>query len=179
MNKKILLPFLLLLAVTLSAGKCKKIFNNVDTDGLPPATQTGANTLGFLLNGQPWTPKGYAGLSGNLSLYYDVSFRGGVFNIAARRTLSDTDKQGFVIASDSVQNEGNIILGQKNSVVSFWNAECDYDGFDTSVKTEGICSITKLDKINKIFAGTFELTLSKSGCDTIRITQGRFDMRWY
>jgi hypothetical protein len=179
MNRKLFYPLLLLLVVTLSSGECKKLFTNLDADGLPPATQTGANTLGFLLNGQPWTPKGFAGLSGNLSLYYDVSFRGGVFNIAARRTLSDTDKQGFVIASDSIQNEGGFILGQKNSIADFWNSNCSYYGSDVSVTIEGICTITKLDKVNKIFSGTFELTLSKQGCNTIRITKGRFDMRWY
>src|SRR5690554_904281 len=39
-------------------------------DQLPPATQTGANTAGCLVNGEPFTPKGYIA-SGNLAPYYD------------------------------------------------------------------------------------------------------------
>ena len=42
--------FLLFCCISLSGMKCKK-----DELGLPPITQTGANKLGFLLNGQPWT----------------------------------------------------------------------------------------------------------------------------
>ncbi len=41
---------------------CKKdSTNTTDVPGLPPATQIGANTFGFLLNGQPWVPKGNNG----------------------------------------------------------------------------------------------------------------------
>ena len=61
--------------VTFSCSSCKKEIA-IDNSGLPPATQTGANTLGFTLNGQPWTPQGNNGTA-NLSLYYDVTFRGG------------------------------------------------------------------------------------------------------
>ena len=37
---------------------------------LPLATQTGANTLGCLVNGQPWTPQGNNG-SSNYTVSYD------------------------------------------------------------------------------------------------------------
>ncbi|MFZ6025669.1 MAG: hypothetical protein ACOYVG_14560 [Bacteroidota bacterium] len=36
-------------------AKCRK--DKLGSNGLPAATQEGKNTLGFLLNGQPWTPK--------------------------------------------------------------------------------------------------------------------------
>lgn len=43
----------------------------------------------------------------------------------------------------------------------------------------GSLSITKYDLANKIFSGTFEFTLfdPATSCDTIRITQGRFDKK--
>jgi|GEM_PF-4482748 len=43
---------------------------------LPPITQTGANTFGFLLNGQVWLPKGSDGTP-NLTSSYDPTFMGG------------------------------------------------------------------------------------------------------
>jgi hypothetical protein len=76
MSRKLFYPLLLLLVITLSSGECKKLFTNLDADGLPPATQTGANTLGFLLNGQPWTPKGLVGQSANLRVAYDHAWGG-------------------------------------------------------------------------------------------------------
>ncbi|WP_162550068.1 hypothetical protein [Hymenobacter nivis] len=62
----------LLLSLALLLG-CKKT-EQAPADQLPPATQTGANTLGCLVNGQPWTPQGYNG-SSNYSVVYDPTFR--------------------------------------------------------------------------------------------------------
>src|ERR1039457_5887697 len=60
---------------------CRK--EHLLTNGLPPATQTGANTFGFLLNGKPWIPSGYDSYMNNLSLYLDPGYRNGVFEISA------------------------------------------------------------------------------------------------
>ena len=38
--------------------------------------------------------------------------------------------------------------------------------------------ITKLDKNAGIISGTFNATLYKPGCDTLKITDGRFDMKF-
>ena len=43
----------------LCAASCKK--ENKNEDQLPPATQTGANTFGCLVNGKVWIPKGFSG----------------------------------------------------------------------------------------------------------------------
>ncbi len=61
------------LAILLTAGSCKKSAEKQ----LPPATQTGANTFGCLINGKPYTatkPKP-PGMSGSLlgTSYYSVN----------------------------------------------------------------------------------------------------------
>ena len=69
--------YLLLLAtIILCSLQCRKTPRPTVTDipGLPPATQTGANTLGFLLNGQPWTPQGSNGTA-NLSIDFDPGIK--------------------------------------------------------------------------------------------------------
>ena len=158
---------------------CKKL---TDSNGLPLATQEGRNTLGFLLNGQPWTPAGYDGGVSNLSLYYDESYRGGVFNISTYNLLHNAtnDIQQLTFASDSIQKPQTITFGVKNFTVIFFNDKnlCDYSSTDTNTKMSGSCTITKLDKPNRIFAGTFDFVLIKAGCDTIKITEGRFDMKY-
>ncbi|MCU7693044.1 hypothetical protein ACFSPU_02210 [Haoranjiania flava] len=66
------------LALLLSAGSCKKSAENQ----LPPATQTGANTFGCLINGKPLIanrkpPKGMSGLSnGTTSYSINLSYPG-------------------------------------------------------------------------------------------------------
>ena len=174
---------ILFLFISLTANECKK---HKDTgnpvDQLPPATQTGANTLGFLLNGEPWTPKGWSGSTTNLSIYYDESYNGGTFNITTYRQLSQDDKQTFAIAMDSFQNPATFYLNKfSNLKVGFDNRiqSCTITPFDTSIFRNGKLVITKLDKLNQIISGTFDFILFNRTCgDTIKITKGRFDMKF-
>jgi hypothetical protein len=42
---------------------------------------------------------------------------------------------------------------------------------------KGTLTIIRLDLTKGIIAGTFEFTLAKPGCDTIRVTNGRFNKK--
>lgn len=169
---------IVILFFILIASKCKKDpVTNVGS--LPPATQTGANTLGFLLNGVPWTPQGYNGTA-NLSTSVDFGYHKGVFNISAYRIITAGNSESFAIFSDSL-NYMTIpitISLVKNSPagIYFSNKNCFFFYSDTSVTRTGSLTISKLDKTNHIISGTFNATLSQSGCGTIQITDGRFDM---
>ncbi len=85
---------LILIISLFSFAKCNN--EKMDSDGLPPATQESKNTLGFLLNRQPWTPQGFSG-TGNLSIDYDPNFNNGILGIAAYRTISSSDKTQFIL----------------------------------------------------------------------------------
>jgi hypothetical protein len=169
----LLLAFCFLLTTGM---QCKK--DKTDTPGLPAATQEGKNTLGFLLNGEPWKPQGFNGTA-NLSIFYDEGFRGGVFNISAYRLFGDNSskRQGFAIACDSIQTAQKVIFGQKNFTVIYQSESCDYISNDLTT-VNGYCEITKIDKVNKIFSGVFEVKFTKQGCEPVNITQGRFDMKY-
>jgi len=52
---------------------------------------------------------------------------------------------------------------------------CLYDFDDTF---EGYVNFSKIDKINYIVSGTFEFSTVTDDCETINITNGRFDMRY-
>ncbi len=163
-----------------SFAKCSK--EKMDSNGLPPATQEGKNTLGFLLNGQPWTPQGFNGTA-NLSLNYDPTFSGGVFNLSGYKILNSSGaRQRITMYGDSIQNAQRIILPNQNKFGAIFRNDisgCDYDIADTSVKiVEGYFDIKKLDKNNNIFAGEFEIKFKKDGCEDVQISQGRFDMKY-
>ena len=164
----------------IGCSSCKK--NTVDSNGLPAATQTGANTFGFLLNGQPWTPQGNNGTA-NLSHDVDFGYKNGIFNIAAYRIVTNANRQDISIGVSDSLNFMNIPitlqLTQKSLFgIYFSNNNCDFFSTDSIVYDQGFLTITKLDRINRIISGNFNVTLFQKGCDTVKISDGRFDMKF-
>lgn len=178
---KKLITAVLILSVCCFA-ECKK--NKPDANGLPAATQEGKNTLGFLLNGQPWKPQGFSG-TGNLSIDYDQGFNNGILGIVGYRTLTASDKTQFILGIVDSLNFLNapftLIIKKKSlGALNFSTKNyCDILHTDTTIYQSGKIIISKLDRMNRIIAGTFEGILFKQTCgDTIRITDGRFDMKY-
>ena len=179
--------YILLLAITIGFTQCckEKPTNSDDNNlpGLPPATQTGANTLGFLLNGEPWTPAGNNGTA-NLSIDFDPGFNNGIFGIAAYKASPTTISQIVIWVKDSL----NFITIPKqyyiDSVslggVSFTdNESCERHSYDSRNYSSGILNITKLNRVAGILAGDFHCLLFNPSCgDTIKITNGRFDIKF-
>ena len=178
--------YILLLAITIGFTQCckEKPTNSDDNNlpGLPPATQTGANTLGFLLNGEPWTPAGNNGTA-NLSIDFDPGFNNGIFGVSAYNGIAVNNVEYFGIGiTDSLNFKTapfSLSLYNK-SIYSllFQRNSCDYLWIDPLVKASGSLTISRLDRTNNVIAGTFNATLIKEGCDTIKITEGRFDMKF-
>jgi hypothetical protein len=173
------LAIAILIVFTLSSADCYK--NKTDSDELPPATQEGKNKIGFLLNGQVYTPKGYNGTS-NLSIDVDYGFRTGIFNIAAYRTINSITEQFTIGISDSL-NLISIpytfkIRPQSVFGVSYTKGNCDYFSKDNTTSAQGKMTITKLDKTNRIISGIFDASLNKTSCEPITISEGRFDMKY-
>jgi len=177
--KHISLITTLLLIIT-SSSNCIKSGSYTPT--LPPATQEGKNTCGFLVNGKVWRPRGDNGFP-NLNCNYDETFMGGAFNINGYMYESGANNSiSFVIAIDSLQSAGLYKLNVKKggAIGKYCNGVtlCCYHWTDTIPNHNAFLNITKLDKQNRIVSGTFEYALAISGCDTVRITQGRFDMKF-
>ena len=172
------LMLLLLIAFVFSFAQCKK--SNPDSNGLPAATQDGKNTLGFLLNGQPWKPQGTV-LTGNLSIDFDINFNQGIFNIVAYDFTSPNPEQLTIGVRDSLifmSAPFSLNLNRNSLYVISFTKNCEYFSTLSDVESSGSLTVSKLDKINHIISGTFNAVLSKVGCDTVRITEGRFDMKY-
>jgi hypothetical protein len=170
-------PTLFLLATLLGLSQCKKKAPD-PLSQLPSATQTGANTFGCLVNGQVWTPLGFNGTS-NYSVSYDPTYRKGTLSIGTYRYLdtSTNTREDIKIYSDSMQTIGKYTLTLPNHQEALFydrTGQCKYVQNGPHYR-KGTLTITRLDLKAGIISGTFSFTLYKSGCDSIRVTQGRFD----
>ena len=176
--KKLITATLILTLFTFS--KCEK--EKADTNGLPPATQEGKNTLGFLLNGQVWKPQGNNGTA-NLSIDFDAGINNGIFSLSAYRIINPSNRERFGLG---IKDSLNFIsvpktykLGNNTSYgVAYSDETCSYDYFVIMVIRSGSLTITNLDRINRVISGTFSAILEKAGCADIKITEGRFDMKF-
>ncbi len=159
-------------------AKCNK--DKIDSKGLPPATQEGKNTLGFLLNGQIWKPQGTR-VAANLSIDYDPNFNNGIFSIVAYNFLTPVSEQFIIGVRDSLNfmNAPFEVSLNNTSLYSIsYNTPCDYFNQLNEVQSSGRLTVSKLDRANRIISGTFTATLSRAGCITLQITEGRFDMKF-
>jgi hypothetical protein len=186
--KQLLVPALALALLT----QCRKSAPDPakPEDQLPPATQTGANTFGCLLNGQPWVPSGGGLFSNpNLLITYDPAYKGGNLAITAYRVLDSTSNKQYIgVGGDGINQVGSYPLTTytTNPIASLRVASFS-DGSKTSpcneyssapgTKATGQLILTRLDNTQGIVSGTFNFTLSQPGCDTVKVTQGRFDYK--
>jgi hypothetical protein len=143
-------------------------------DLLPPATQTGENTLGFLLDGEPWTP--------NRLFQGDYRKSDGRFNIHTRNEKYDEDGDPigstFSIGSINTQlfDEGNYQITEYGNLSAgiYFLVGCYYVSFSDE---PGMLDISRLDTLERIISGTFQCRVISEDCsDTLSITGGRFDV---
>ena len=177
MNK--LLPALLLAAL-LGLSQCKTP-DAGPVEQLPAATQTGANTFGCLVNGQVWVPKGYNGTS-NYSVDYEPVLNNGLFNLKTYRYPdASNDFQAITLdVSSDFQVKSYSFQNPKRTLAAFKDTKtgCFWINADSAVTyRRGVLTITRLDKQAGVVSGTFWFTLYKPGCDSVRVTQGRFDKK--
>ena len=162
---------LLLLLTLLALAHCTKKKDPDPVDQLPPATQTGANTFGCLVNGQAWTPKGYSGTS-NYSIAYDSGLNGGVFDLRTYRYPdSGNEYQYIIMYANRMSRTGAYSFVNTNQTEASLHdtaKKCYWSSRDSTYR-RGSLTITRLDLQAGIISGTFAFTLYKPGCDTLKV----------
>ena len=160
---------LCLAAAVLAAGSCKKDDPNA---GLPAATQTGANTFGCLVDGNVFVPLAPQAINSShrdpleASLYRTdilVSARGdGYVDFALRRAFQP----------------GTYPLGDANANANGYGLyQISAGDYYTDATHTGTVTLTRIDTVARIAAGTFQFTgINRSG-QTVTVTDGRFDVR--
>lgn len=139
------------------------------TPTLPPATQTGENTFGCLVDGKVWLPKGGGFVQTMSCEYYSPSF----LTIQANKAQAG---EGIGFSLSNVTNTGGYTLNDTLSgqSVRFHNSNM---AFICDSIVPGNLTITKLDTVNKIISGTFFFD-AINGSNRVLIRQGRFDFKY-
>jgi hypothetical protein len=169
------IPFLFA-SILFFAASCKKD-DPLNTDKLPPATTSGKNTFGCKINGKVWLPAGGTLWDSPISAKHDMGWVGcDQLYIGVKRVIGDdtADIDQHLILNVWCPALGENTITPGDGVFIDFN-NCGYYRVDTL--SPYILSITRLDSINFIASGTFELTVINDDCeDTLRITEGRFDV---
>lgn len=166
--------------VLLGGAQCKKHSALVPDNpyGLPNVNEPG--TAGALINGQPWIASAAA-----LQASDPVAFTYGdtVFTMNGQDT-------GFyyshIVISVATRGPGfgvgvPILFNGYNTaaLLSYTTDSSCYGVSGVEIVNElamsGSLTITKLDTVHHEFAGTFSASVPLPPCDTIQITDGRFD----
>lgn len=173
------------LAIMVSCKKEKTLEDELAK--LPPATQTGANTFGCLVNGKAWVAQNqdcFLLCDPSFKIYYDNN-RGGYLSIDAvfKNSAAKIDQYiGIGIDSTKFRNSFQYSEFRDHMGFIYSNMYLPNDcksikSLDNLTMTIGSVAFTKYDLQSGIISGTFEFTLTKSGCDTIKVTNGRFDKK--
>lgn len=168
-----MLPFLLLISIILLANCCDKD----DKSELPPITQTGENTFGFLVDGELWLPKGQLIYTPELSVILERENDIRIWEIIANRTASSGF--GFRVPEKSM-TEGVVdiaVVREKDLGIFFHLSEkFPQENFYWNKDLPGELFISNLDTINRIVSGTFWFDLISGKGTKVEIRDGRFDL---
>lgn len=176
---------LLVLVATFAFSSCDRdgqIF--AGKDQLPPETQTGANTVGCLVNGQVFLPKA-EGINPEVNCFYQLVKGEYYFNMAIFDSRGSSSKAVVFQYRKIPLIVGNTYVLNNNIIdnVDFAGGGGNYDinpsnrFFTNSLKT-GELRITKLDQVNFIVSGTFWFDAINPTGEVVEIRQGRFDWRY-
>src|SRR5690606_32362851 len=179
--KKRFMRLVTLMILWLAFAGCSK-----DVTELPPATQTGENTFGCMLDGAFWTPEGF-GIVPTAPIL-EARFIDDNIKINARNFSVSPTETEFEIYLKNVSETGIYPLNKKVSIYPNQTESYAYhikrkirplDQWVTNASFTGVVNITKLDRANKIVSGTFEFraeSMTNPG-EFIIVTEGRFDIK--
>ena len=170
-----LLTPLVAILIILTSSACKK---DRPGNGLPAATNYGANTVGCIIDNAVWAPF-------NKDCYFD----------RCNKILSHVINGGFVFVFSRVNDEEQSWLSIHNGATKLSSEGDITDSIDVRfsrkegneyvyyyylVKTESKFVVTKYDKLHKTISGEFTFTLRQNATDpkSVVIKSGRFDLKW-
>jgi len=171
-----------LLAFVLSLVSCKKAsFVLADNPyGLPNATQEGKNIFACRVNGENWIAEKRFNYSIEVMLKDTILYINGA-------NYNDKAIERYIMRLNNLpinQNEKYLLNDTLKSYAEFYatSSECFKSnlgyGSVRSFAHEGELLLTKVDTTQKIVSGTFWFNILTDYCDTMKVTDGRFDIRY-
>jgi hypothetical protein len=170
---------LILLLTTFALSCCNKDDDPQpvsELDKLPPATQTGANTFGCLLDGVAFLPDN---LPNSTNYFYQLT-GGNYYFVIGASNYKNNDLNIIRLRTEKKQ----IFQGQTYDLFEWvdGNAIGNYTKNNVELYTShlnsGKLTITKLDESNKIASGTFWFDVKDGNGIIHQIRDGRFDVQY-
>jgi len=101
---------------------------------------------------------------------------GGSLDANKKLDNNSIERISFNIYPHQLYDVGAWSLNQIEGEGVYADSKCDLNGIKTDTINSGTVEIIKFDTVNHIISGTFEFTVYNAACDTIKITEGRFDV---
>lgn len=164
--------FLILAALLCLAVSCKDDDDSAKNpvDQLPPATQEGAFTFGCLVNGEPFVVTN--------SYKMTAIYQGGILQIGSSYEEEGID-QSIIIWLEQDITVKEYFLDENFENVGFFRNHLIDCGYETYSPNSGSIHILLIDQSQFLVSGTFDFEAVSSDCqDTVRITDGRFDLQY-
>lgn len=180
--------FYLFVSFTLITTSCNKNKNNNPFDHLPPETQTGENTFGCLIDGEPFLPGGASLSGGSLNALYQnlipSSPEGYTFGVSAKNQKENCQYKTIAFGFDSVKMKVGLFTlaerknGKGGAAYQVFPCIQIFSEYLTNTTSTGQLNLKKFDTVNQIASGTFWFTAVNKNGDTVKVTDGRFDVRY-
>lgn len=170
----------LIIFIFLSLFSCDKDDDSTPIEKLPPATQTGEQTFGCLINGEAFIP---SKIGGNAPRAFYQFARGAYTLGISASTGSGEDMISVLVGGIDIPEikEKQYLLTKRESG-NYHGEYLEGGGLDfrtdTSTDNPGELIITKFDPENYIVSGTFSFIIKDENGDRIEITDGRFDLNY-
>jgi hypothetical protein len=186
--------WLALLVLSATLTHCTSCKENVEPS-LPSESQVGAGTFACRINGVVWQYKNPSGLNlfTSTSWHYDPNENDGALSIGGvRYDNKDNILDQLNLHADSLSNRKIAFADSISQTLSI-----GYDNYQKLKANEcgdyfteviidksknfyrqGKVELTKLDMQTRIISGRFVCTIYQTGCDTLKITDGRFDLKF-
>lgn len=149
-------------------------------DAPPPATQTGEQTFGCLIDGKPFFPDKFGG--GRPTAFYQIS-EGGYTSVIRTSRRNDEPSKSISIGALDIEGFSETTYQLKSEVSGNLYGLYLLDGgivldSPTTDLSPGTLTITRFDDQEHIISGTFEFTVQDEDGIQIKITDGRFDLNY-
>lgn len=154
-----------------------------ELEKLPPATQTGANKAGCLVNGKAFLPKGQFPGGGALVCNYNDGLN---FSLGINENINGKI-QSVIITSSNTELHNNIgtifplNVMQNNSKYGeyyIYNTDFSQVHYTTNNTVTGELKITNHNYDQAIISGTFWFDAVNSNGEIVEVREGRFDMHY-
>lgn len=170
---------LLLILATFTLSCCNNDDDKpiAEIDKLPPATQTGANTFGCLLDGKAFLPGNFPNAT---NCFYQLVDGEYYFVMAFGNTNFNSINIDVGVGTQNLQIQQNVQydLFELNNNNAYGGYNFGTINNYTSHTHTGKLTITKLDEVNHIVSGTFWFDVLDNNGVVHQIREGRFDAQY-